>query len=164
MTIVLLGLGLEVTGGCATASLLEMGDAQALVLLPLTLTFDALRFDAASAAAAGRRKGAAPALTYSMSTWGDPDDWVETCEGPLLCPAHKHFVCRGEPDRCTCLCEVTEPEPTAARQAAARHVERRARKDLVCQGQLGVVAGAPSNGFRSSSSHAATQHRDHRSR
>ncbi|MBW2452936.1 MAG: hypothetical protein JRI68_00400 [Deltaproteobacteria bacterium] len=116
MAIVLLGLLVETTGGCATASLLEMGDARALMFLPLTLTFDALSFGIASA---GRRPRTAPQPAYSMSTWQDPDDWVATCEGPLFCPDHKHFVCTGEPDACSCLCEVTLPEPAAERRVAA---------------------------------------------
>ena len=113
----LLGLVIEATGGCATASLFQMGDSRALMFLPFTLTFDALNFGIASALRRDRSRGTAP--TYNPAAdWHDPDDWVVTCEGPLLCPEHRHFVCTGEAHACTCVCVVTLPDPAAEGRVA----------------------------------------------
>jgi len=118
VTIGLLGMLSSGTGGCATASLLEMGDARAMALLPLTLTFDAIHLGILSAGS-GRRSSAAAPPANPMVGWQDPDDWVGSCAGPLFCPDHKHFVCTGTPDACACECEVTLPPETAPPPAVA---------------------------------------------
>ncbi|RLB54975.1 MAG: hypothetical protein DRI90_19810 [Deltaproteobacteria bacterium] len=111
------GLLIECAGGCATASLMRTGDPRAMVLLPFTLTFDALAFGISSALKRDQTRAAGP--IYNTATdWHDPDDWVATCAGPLMCPEHRHFVCAGEIHACTCSCVVTMPEPAAQRQVA----------------------------------------------
>jgi hypothetical protein len=115
----LLGLLIEATGACATASLMRSGDASALMLLPLTLTFDAIHLAIASALGGKGNRGAGPVINPALG-WHDPDDWVATCEGPLLCPEHRHFQCTGQPHECTCSCVVTQPEPAAVHEVALR--------------------------------------------
>ncbi len=108
----LTGLG---TTGC-TAAVINAGaqDPAALALLPVALIGDVIGM------ALGDDGGSDPVVAAAPNHrhWQDPDDWVGSCDGPLMCPSHKLFACSGAPGDCHCECVVagTSQVGTAAAQ------------------------------------------------
>jgi len=102
--------------GCLSQAVIQSGDVEALPLLALTLPLDAIGAAIASAGGSSSSSGPSASLvaqTPAVDLGPDPEDWVGECSGPLVCDAHEHFVCDGEPGDCNCRCVVT-PAPACA--------------------------------------------------
>jgi hypothetical protein len=94
-----------VSSAVAGAAASTATSAPVVALLPFTLTLDALLL-----ALLGATQAPAPAPSgYGARGFEDPGDWVASCEGPLFCPKHRHFVCTGKRRACECHCEITPP-------------------------------------------------------
>jgi hypothetical protein len=97
--------------GCFTQAVMGANSPEALVLLPVAMTFDLIGLAAAGAARSNLRSPpGGPPPNYANLGFQDPDDWVGECAGPLWCDEHEQFVCEGRPGDCDCWCEVT-PAP-----------------------------------------------------
>lgn len=99
-----LGLTATMTGTGCTVAVLEASakDPTALAFLPVALIGDLI-----GAAIDGGGGGAtAVAADPRHRHWQDPDDWVGSCDGPLMCPPHKVFACSGASGDCYCECVV----------------------------------------------------------
>jgi hypothetical protein len=99
--------------GCLSRAVVQNAGSrpETLALLALTLPLDAI--GAAIASAGGGRSSSStvtPAPLPQAVLGPDPNDWVGKCEGPLVCQAHQHFVCEGQPGDCACRCVIT-PAP-----------------------------------------------------
>jgi hypothetical protein len=114
------------SSGVAGAAASSAAAAPVAVLLPLTLTFDAILLGLLGARAS---PPAAPSSLpgSGLAGWSDPDDWVADCRGPILCAEHQHFLCSGMPGDCDCACEVTPPAcaPAIPEEATAIACEAR---------------------------------------
>jgi hypothetical protein len=99
--------------GCMTTSLASAagsGGAPAVALLPVALVIDgALLAMLANSSSGPSGPSAFPSPRVSVN-WQDPQNWVASCDGPLLCAEHEEFLCLGSPGNCTCSCEVIPPE------------------------------------------------------
>jgi hypothetical protein len=103
-TVLVILLGTQ-TIGC-TSSVIQAGaeDPRALVLLPVAIIGDLIAHGLSGDDKAS--KPVSPPPDPSLATWQDPDDWLASCDGPLLCKAPRQMSCYGGPGDCFCACEM----------------------------------------------------------